>query len=679
MGYRIGVDVGGSFTDFAVFDENNGELASLKVFSRPDAPGTEISAALSRLKRLGDLVPSEVNRFTHGTTVGINTVIQRNGPNLALFTTSGFEDVLEVARLKIPEIHNLYSKRPFPLIPRDRVFGVQERTEANGTILKAPEPEHIEAVVEQAVSAGAEGIVIAFLHAYRNSENEHRAAELIRELAPGLPVTTSSETWPVIREYERTLTATISGYVRPRVSHYLDRFEVELRDQGVAVPALITKSNGGVMGLEQARAESVHMLLSGTASGVIGAGYIAEHCGFANILTLDIGGTSADVAILQDGKAQHGTGELVGDFPVHIPSVAVSSVGQGGGSIAWVDSLGILQVGPESAGSSPGPACYGRGGTRPTVTDAMAAQNLIGHGDLGYGAVTVDRQASKDAIEPLAKALDSTTEDVAAGILDISISAMYAETQGLISRFGIDPRSYQLLAFGGAGPMLACFLARELNVAGVLVPLAPGTVSALGGLVADLRNDFIKTLFLDLDEKTAIDLRASFGDLEQAARQWLKEQDFSGKTQIALSADMRYRGQSYEIETPLKAEDVQAGSADAIRSAFHKEHARLFGHSSEGTVVQIINLRLVVCGSVAKPVLPEKATASAPAVSLETVAASFDGQSLPTAIYARSSLSPGHEIDGPAIVTQDDTTTVIPPDFGATVDRFGNLLLTRKD
>ncbi|MET1416606.1 hydantoinase/oxoprolinase family protein [Roseibium sp. HPY-6] len=677
MAYRIGVDVGGSFTDFAVLDDETGDLATLKVFSRPDAPGEEIVTALTRLQESGQVETGAVRRFTHGTTVGINTVIQRNGPKLALFTTANFEDVLELARLKIPEIHNLYSKRPVPLIPRECVMGIDERVLSDGSVQKAPERKDIERALQLARKNGAEGIVVAFLNAYRNSENEKTVAAVLKEIDPGLMVTTSSGTWPVIREYERTLTAVISGYVRSRVSHYLDRLEQSLKAQGVTVPALITKSNGGVMGLDQARAESVQMLLSGTASGVIGAGYIAQACEYADVLTLDIGGTSADVAVLQDGQAQHGTGELVGEFPIHIPSVAVSSVGQGGGSVAWIDPLGVLKVGPESAGSTPGPACYGRGGTKPTITDAMAVQNLIGHGDLGYGAVSVDHKAARAAIEPLAAQLQVSVEEVAASIVEIATSAMYAETQGLVSRFGIDLRGYHLIAFGGAGPMLACYLARELDVAGVLVPPTPGVVSALGGLVADLRNDFIKTLFLELTSQNVSTLVAPLDEMMAEGLRWLADQGFDGTPQITVSADMRYRGQSYEIETPLDRQAVENGEMAAIVQAFHREHERLFGHSDSSMPVQLINLRLVICGPTPKPRLPKPSMAASAPEPEEAVQAYFDGTSVDVPVYRRSSLAPGHKLAGPVIVAQDDTTTVVPPDFGLQVDSFGNLLLTR--
>jgi N-methylhydantoinase A len=678
MGFRIGVDVGGSFTDFAVLDEASGALTSMKVFSRPDAPGEEIVAGLRAFAARDALDPASVTYFTHGTTVGINTVIQRSGPRLALFTTRNFEDVLEIARLKIPQIHNLYSRRRVPLIPREFVFGVGERMGADGVPLTVPERADVAAQVHLARAAGAEGIVVALLHAYRNPTHERAVATIISELAPDLPVVTSSGTWPVIREYERTLTAVMSAYVQPRVARYLDLFEAALQGMGVRAPAHITKSNGGVMALPQARAEPVQMILSGTSSGVIGAGWLAHASGYPRVVSLDIGGTSADAAVILDGQPQYGTGEVIGDFHIHIPSVAVSSVGHGGGSIAWVDEFGVLKVGPESAGSTPGPACFGRGGTRPTITDAMVAANLIGHAPLGYGAVTVDHAAARAAIAPLAGRLGATIEDVAASIVEIAVSGIYAEVSGLVSRFGIDPREFHLFALGGAGAMLACFLASELDMRGVVVPPAPGVVSALGGLIADLRNDFVRTLFVDLDPAGARALAVSMKELETNGRAWLAEQGHAGEVRIAVSADMRYRGQSYEIETSLDIGSVAGGDHAAMAAAFHSEHARLYGHASHGAPIQVVNLRLVVSGATPKPTQQKPPRATTPTISEREVTGWFGGQRHEVPLYVRTALAPGHRFTGPAIVQQDDTTTVIPPGFAAEVDDYGNLVIARR-
>lgn len=679
MAYRVGVDVGGSFTDFAVLEEETGKLSTLKVFSRPDAPGEEILLALDRLKARDGVEAEKIAYFTHGTTVGVNTVIQRNGDTIALFTTRNFEDVLDVARLKIPQIHNLYSVRPKPLIPRENVFGIAERTLATGEILAVPDEADVARAVEAARAAGCNGIVLAFLHAYRNPANERAVKAMIERLAPGLNVIASAETWPVIREYERTITAVISGYVRPRVALYLDRFETVLRKRGVAGPLTITKSNGGVMGIGQARAECVQMILSGTASGVIGAGYLARASGFDRILSLDIGGTSADVAVIIDGEAQYGVGEVIGDFQIHVPSVSVSSVGQGGGSVAWIDALGLLHAGPESAGSTPGPVCYGRGGAKPTITDAMAAANLIGHMPLGYGAVTVDHAAARAALTPLAEQLGVHVESLAGDVVDISVSGMYAEVSALVSRYAIDPREFHLFAFGGAGAMLACFLARELDMKGVVVPPSPGVVSALGGLVADLKNDFIRTVYCDLSAGATADLVPVLEQLQAEARTWLADQGYAGAGEMRLTADMRYAGQSFEIETPLEAEWLRSGDSGAVAAAFHAAHERLYGHADPKACVQMINLRLVISGATAKPRLLEIEPAVGPAEARFSVEGWFGGRSWITGVHHRNDLLSGHALHGPAIIAQDDTTTVVPPGFELIVDRFGNLVITKSE
>lgn len=676
MSWRVGVDVGGSFTDFAALSEADGRLVTLKVFSRPDAPGAEIEQGLALLERQHGVMAAAVEHFTHGTTVGINTVIQRNGARLALLTTQGFEDVLEMARLKIPQIHNLYSRRPDPLVPRDRVFGIEGRLRADGSVHAPISRESVVAAHAAAMAAGAEAIVIALLHAWRSDAQEREVESILRELDPALPVFRAGAVWPIIREYERSVTACISGYVQPRVSRYLDGFEATLARLGVPAPPRITKSNGGVMGLTQAKAECVQMILSGTASGVIGAGFIAERCGFPRLLTLDIGGTSADLAVLTEGRAEYGTGEVIGDFQIHIPSVSVTSIGQGGGSIAWVDGLGVLKVGPRSAGSTPGPACYGKGGTEPTVTDAAAVCGFIGHSDLGYSTVRLDVAAARAAVGGLAKKLGAGLEETGAGILDLSVSAMYADASGLISRFGLDVRDFRLLAFGGAGPMLAGFLARELKMAGVVVPPAPGVLSALGGLVADLRNDFIRTLYASLAPGVEPLLQDALETMRRDALAWLvEEQGFAGTPRLSLSAEMRYQGQSFEVDTPIEPAWIEAGDLAALRGAFDAQHGKLYGHADPGAAVQMVSLRLVIAGETPKPALPRLPQATAPAEPHATGDVFLDHAWRSVPLFARDALRAGHAFAGPAIVAQPDCTTVVPSGFGVTVDSHGNLII----
>ena len=674
MGYRVGVDIGGSFTDFAVFDEATRSVTSLKVFSRPDEPGAEVLEGIRLLGERHGIPASEISYFTHGTTVGINTVIQRKGLRLALFTTEHFRDVLELARLKIPDMYSLLSKRPLPLIPRHMVWGIPGRLGADGAEHEPLDAAAAEAAVRAAQEAGAEGIVIGLLHAYRNGAHERVVKAVVERVAPGLPVFCSSETWPIIREYERTITAVIGGYVQPRVANYLSSLQAALKQVGVQPEPRLTKSNGGVMTAEQGKAACVQMILSGTASGVIGAAYVAKICGLPRTLSLDIGGTSADVAIITDGQPQYGTGERIGDFQIFVPSVSVSSIGEGGGSIASVDRLGVLKVGPESAGSRPGPACYGRGGTRPTITDAFAACGMVGLAEVGYGAVTVDRERARAAIAPLAEQLGRTVEQTGEAIIRIAVSGMYSEVSGLVSRFGIDPREYACLAFGGAGPMMGCFLARELAMAEIVVPPAPGVLSAMGGLIADLRNDFIETLYADLDAAAAQAMRDAFAGLHDRAINWLAaETGGAGAHRLAYSAEMRYRGQAFELDTALDAEAVAAADPARLAEAFHAAHEQVYGHADRGAPLQVISIRLVISGETDKPELPRQARVEAPAPMVRRATVWMDGAAREAALFRRADLRHGHAFHGPAIVTQDDCTTVVPPGFAVTVDEYANL------
>lgn len=676
MAYRVGVDIGGTFTDLCAFDERSGRLHTLKVLSTPATPGAEVAEGIKGLQRLYGVDPAEIAYFTHGTTVGVNTVIQRKGLRLCLFATENFVDVLEVARLKMPDPYDLHSRRPNPLIPRDRVFGVRERMGPDGEVRTPLDEASVLGALDKARAAGAEGIVVAFINSYRNPAHEHAAKAIIERAAPGLPVFCSTDVWSVIREYERTTTAVIHAYVQPRVAHYLERLQRSLEELGVTATPMVTKSNGGVMSAELGKTACAQMILSGTAAGVIGASFIAGLSGFPKTMSLDIGGTSADVAFIEDGQPQYGVGEMIGEFPIYIPTIAVSSIGAGGGSIAWVDELGVLKVGPESAGSTPGPACYGRGGTRPTITDAFATLGYLGSGELGYSAISIDREKARAAVGEVAARAGLSLIEAADAILRIAVSGMYMEVSKLVSRYGIDPRDYALQAFGGAGPMLAPFLAREIGMRHVVVPPTPGVLSALGGLIADIKNDFIKTVFLDLEPATLEAIRDGYAGLEHDALRWLREeQGYSGPHHFVLSADMRYRGQSFEIETFLDADEIRRCDADAIAKRFHQRHAQVYEHSDPEAPIQIINLRLVIVGQSAKPSFPKAAVREHRASPKETRRVFIDGAEREIPVFAREALAPGASFVSPAIVVQSDCTTCIPAGFSARVDAYANLIL----
>jgi N-methylhydantoinase A len=671
--WKIGVDIGGTFMDFCALETVSGRVASLKVLTTPDDPGAELLDGLRLLAEREGLDPAYVTRFVHGTTVGINTIIQRKGAKLALITNAGFEDVIELARLRMPDMYSLFCHRPDPLIGRDMVFGVPVRMRADGSEALAPDAASVADAARQAQAAGADGVIVALLHSWRDTGQEASVKAMIEAATPGMFVFTSSEVWPVIREYERTSTAILNGYVHPRVAGYLTALESRLDAQGVPAKAMLTRSNGGLMSAGQGRRDCVSMLLSGTASGVIGASWLARQAGEARVLTLDIGGTSADFALIVDGEVQYGTDEQVGEFPLHIPSVSVSSIGIGGGSIATLGALGVLRVGPESAGSNPGPACYGRGGTDATVTDALAVCGWLGHSEMAYGQLRMNVDLARQAVGVLADQLGRSIEETAQAIIDIAVSEMFVEVEKLCSRAGVDLRDFALMPFGGGGPMLGAFLAQELGMSRVIAPRRPGVVSALGGLVADLRGDFIRTVYAPLSDAALPQLEQDFAALADEGRAWLDAQGFEGTADLRLSADMRYAGQSFEIEVALSPDWL--GSADQIAAAFHQTHKRIYDFEDPDGKVELVNLRLSALGGAPKPTFPVSQATQEQATADRHVPVWINGwRDVP--IYDRAQLGGGAVFDGPAIVAQEDTTFAVPPGARAHVDAHLNIHLS---
>jgi N-methylhydantoinase A len=674
--WKIGVDIGGTFIDFYALETRTGRTASLKVLTTPDDPGAELLTGLALLSERDGLDPTAVSRFVHGTTVGMNTVIQRKGARLALITNAGFEDVIELARLRMPETYSLFCARPDQLVARDMAFGVPARMTADGREATAPDFAALARAVEAARARGAQGFIVSFLHAWRDDAHEAAVKAQIARLAPDLFVFTSSEVWPVIREYERTTTAILNGYVHPRISDYLAALEARLAAAGAPARCMLTKSNGGVMNAGEGKRACVNMLLSGAASGVIGAAWLARQAGESRILTLDIGGTSSDFALIIDGEPQFGSGETIGEFPLYIPSVAVGSIGVGGGSIADLDAQGVLRVGPESAGSTPGPACYGRGGERATITDAMVALGWLGHSDMAYGQLRMDADLARAAVGRLAERLGRPLEATAQAIVDVAVSELFVEVEKLASRAGVDLRDFTLMPFGGGGPMLGAFLARELRMKRMMAARRPGVVSALGGLVAQTRGDFIRTLFAELSGDLGPRLRAAFETMAREGRDWLAAQGHVGPIERAF-ADMRYAGQSaYEIETPLRADWLTAGDFAAMAEAFHEAHARLYDFHDPDGRVEIVNLRVSAIGAAPEPRFPEHVPIERPAEPERQIEVYLKSARAPTPLYRRRTLEAGCVFEGPAIVAQDDTTLAIPPGVGARVDGHLNLHLT---
>jgi N-methylhydantoinase A len=673
MTWMIGADIGGTFADFVALESESGRLATLKVLTTPDDPGKDVGAGLRRLKKEG-LDAASVARFVHGTTVGVNTIIQRRGAAVALFTTAGFTDMLELARLRMPNPYSLFCERPPPLVPREHVFGIRERVAADGESLLAPDVDDVAAAVAAARAAGCVGVVVSFLHAWRNPAHEREVAAMIAAQDPALAVFCGSAVWPAIREYERTSTAVLNAYVHPRIAAYLERVESELKQSGIPAPLLLTTSAGGTMSAAQGRRDCVGMLLSGTASGVVGAGVVARSAGVHAALTLDMGGTSADVALLLDGAPSYSAGIEIGLYPLATTTVAVASSGQGGGSIAWIDGQGVLQVGPQSAGSTPGPACFGRGGEAFTVTDAALLCGILGHGMLGFGAIEPQPALAEAAARPIAERLGLSSPVLAQGVLDVAISGMLIPIEQLLARAGAHASELTLIPFGGAGPMLAALLAETAGMRRVLVPASPGTLCALGALTAAIRRDAMRTVLLPLEPEAWPAMLATLDQLSTEAAATVAGMAGPGETQVHRAADLRYRGQSFEITLPFDA----AENIEALAASFHAEHERQFGHAEPGAPLQVVSLRVSATRPAPTLTLPRREARPHAPKTLGETPVWLGGHARQATLLARADLDPGAHFTGPAIVVQPDCTVLVPPGWHAVIDELGNIDMERR-
>jgi N-methylhydantoinase A len=675
--YRLGIDIGGTFTDFSLLDEETGHLTGFKSPTVPADPARGLIDGLRTLLAELAVEPAAIVYLVHGTTIAVNTVIERKGADLGLLVTRGFGDVLELQRLRLDNPVNFTATRPTPLIPRFRVGEVTERILADGTVDTALDPVDLLAEAERLVEReGVEGLVIAFLSSYRTPQHEVEAKRLLARRYPNLAVTCSHEIWPQIREYERTIVTVLNAYVRPQVERYLERLEGELAELGVRVPLYITKSNGGVTTARDARDATVQTLLSGPASGVIGASHVCRQAGYLDLITLDMGGTSADIALVRDGQPTYSTDEVVGDFPVVMPAVGVSSIGAGGGSIAWLDQTGVLKVGPRSAGADPGPACYGRGGREAALSDAFLLCGFLNPENFVGGRLRLHPEAAAAAIRPLAEALDLTLDEAAEAICEVATANMYAAFSNVLARHGIDPREFSLVAFGGAGPIQACFLAQEFHIPRIIVPPAPGTLCALGAMSADVKSDYIRTLHRRLGATTAGELQAECAELEARARRWLTEAaPPMGASALAYSADLRYVGQAFQIPVPTDPAWLRDGTLDQLREAFHERHERLYAHADRAADVELIDLRATVTGVTPKLRLPRLPRGPGQATPFAHRPIHYRKERHQAGVYRRLDLLAGQHVEGPAIIEQDDTTTVIPAGFRADVDDFGNLVI----
>jgi N-methylhydantoinase A len=677
--YRVGVDVGGTFTDFVLMDETSGTFVNAKTPSQPGAPERAILEGLRALLEREGIGPGELSSFINGTTLGVNTIIQRSGAPTGLLITEGFRDVLELRRVRLPGAPSFYTERPRPLIPRRHVREVHERILTNGRVYRPLDPEEAVRAAGELRALGLGALAICFLHAYRNPEHERRAAGAIREAFPDLYVATSSEVWPQQREYERALVTAMSAHIGPRLHDYFARLESELTELGLDCPIRSTKSNGGVMAARQAAGAPVETLLSGPAAGVIAAAHLGRLTGRDRLIAFDMGGTSADISVVDRGVA-YSTESQIGDFPLIVPAVDVTSIGAGGGSIAWADAAGVLKVGPQSAGADPGPACYGRGGTEPTVTDAYVLSGLIDPDEFLGGELRLSREQAEQALTQLGRRLGLDPQATASGILRVATANMYAQFLPLIAQHGVDHRTFALLAYGGAGPTHAFLLAREAGIRTVVVPPSPGTLCALGCLLADLRADYVRTVYAELEGSALDELAAHLAELEAQADAWLREERIpTAERALVRSADVRYKGQSFEVAVRLP--DGGMAGLRELPELFHARHRAVYGYADESGALEIINLRVQAVGGVRKPErLAPREASPGEGHQLSDISptrhrpAVLDGVTMQAAVYRRAELPMGMSLEGPTIVTQYDTTTFVPPGYRVSVDDWLNLI-----
>ena len=664
----LGIDVGGTFTDLVLYDETTGSVALAKT---PSTPHDHAEGMMAGIARLGaDL--ARVARIAHGTTIATNTVLERSGAPTAVLVTRGFRDVLQVGRGNRVVLYNIKATRPPFLVPRSLCLEVDERTLFDGTVRRAVDPEAIAILVDALRARGIEAVAVCYLHAYANDANERATKEAIRKAAPELVVSTSSETLPEYREYERFTTTVLNVYVAPRVGRYLRSLESRLAEQSYRKDVAIMTSNGGTMSVATTSEFPVHTMLSGPAAGVIGAAFVGAAGGYRDLITYDMGGTSTDVCLVEDGRFAMTTEGRIGTLPNKVLQIDINSIGAGGGSVAWVGSGGFLNVGPRSAGAIPGPAAYGRGGTEPTVTDANVVLGRLGTATPLAGEIRLDAARARATIERLGAALGLDGVRMADGIVKLAVARMTGAIKEISTMRGHDPRAFVLFAYGGAGPMHAAFVARELGMARVVVPPLPGNFSAFGLLVADVRHDYVRTRLTATADLDIAELTRTFAELREEALGRLVADGF-GEDRIRFEArlDMRYVGQAFELSVPFG--DALTSIADVER-AFHRAHEARYSHAVQDPV-EIVSFRLSAYGVVPKPRLPGRVVNGGGSETARIGArdVAFDGVFVSTPVLARDRLAT--EAAGPALVEEPGTTTVVPPGFRAWPDAHGNLVL----
>ena len=666
MGLRIGVDVGGTFTDVCMFDDRSQSLHIAKVPSIPSSPDEGVIEGVQRLLSETKCRPQDVGFFVHGTTIATNAIIEYKGAKVGLLVTEGFRDVLQIVRQDRPKLYDYFAQNPKPLVPRSHTYEVRERMLFDGRVKTELDEARTRKLLRQIKKTGeVEILAVCLLHSYANPAHELRIRTLINEELPGMKVSLSSEILPEIKEYERTITTVVNAYVLPTVSTYLSQLRRKLAEVRIASDLYIMQSSGGVMTAATAVEKSVHTVLSGPAAGALAAMWMGRKSGFENLISIDMGGTSADVSLMSNGKLAYAKESTVAGHVIKVPTIDINSVGAGGGSIAWVDPGGALQVGPASAGAYPGPACYGRGGTQATVTDANIVLGRLNPDFMLGGEMKTDVEAARRAIhDHVARPLRLTLEQSAEGIIRVVNATMVRGIRRVSVERGHDPREFTLYAFGGGGPVHAAMLAVELNIPSVLIPAGAGVGSAMGCIVADFRHDYTQTHIGRLLEVPVQKLQELFRQLEgKALVQMGKEGLPPDRTALLRSLDMRYAGQGYELEVPVPPGVITGETVPQVESSFRESYRKAYGYEPDDPT-EVVTFRVVAVGNLPALELPAQRH-SADTDGSHAIKSSrpvyFDGNFRQTTVYDGHKLQSGNRLQGPAIIELRESTIVVLP------------------
>lgn len=679
MSLRIGVDTGGTFTDVCAFDEQDGRLYVRKVSSTPDDPGRAIIQGVDELLAQIGAGIGQVGYFAHGTTVGTNALLTGNGVRTGLITTKGFRDLLELGRGRRPEMYDPQADKPMPFVPRDLRLEVTERVRHTGDIEVPLDRDEVRAAVRALKDQGVESIAVCFLYSYLVPDHERAVRDIISEEFPEAYVSLSSDVLPEFREYERLSTVVTNAYVGPVVFRYLARLRGALADNGLTTVPHVTQSNGGVIPFTTAEQLPVRLVLSGPSTGVVGAAQICSAAGFPDIITFDMGGTSSDVSLVQNGEPKVTAGMELDGRPIRSPMLDIHTVGAGGGSIAWIDSGAHLRVGPRSAGAYPGPACYGNG-VEPTVTDANVVLHFLNPEYLLNGQMRISREAAERAIATVAEPLGLDVPDAALGMLRVVTANMARAIRVVSVQRGYDPRDYALVPFGGAGPLHASRLARELGISTVVVPEVPGAQSAMGLLMTDVKTDFMRTAITPVETGSVAAVAAPVGSLEEQAEAWFAHEGVGAEgRELVRRAELRYRGQNFELSVELPAGPVTEDTIGRMLDSFGQAHERVYGYRDDASPVEAVTFRVQASGRAPKVELhtSPSTTADASTARIGERSLYLDAESgyTPSPVYDRALLRPGNVIEGPAVIEQMDTTTVLLPGDRCTVDDYRNLII----